>query len=203
MVIWFWGTMFLSVGNTLIGYKSNPSKVSCTSVPNLLYKAQLFWVQWRNGKASTKNSKCNLTHFPWSDFGWFFFWSCLWPNERLKTKKLLLQFVQGRALFFVYWPDYRSKWLNNCSKMANITWAWLILRSQNYFQCLKPQCIQSSRVLVHAGTSKSTSRRHGIQAVIRQGHGIRCWCSDAVTLSSTMRLWTSFECTESWMCTRS
>jgi hypothetical protein len=29
---------------------------------------------------------------------------------------------------------------------------------------LKPHCIQSSRVLVPAGTSKSTLRRHGIQA---------------------------------------
>jgi cobyric acid synthase len=32
---------------------------------------------------------------------------------------------------------------------------------------LKPHCIQSSQVLVPAGTSKSTSRRHGIQAVTR------------------------------------
>jgi hypothetical protein len=31
-------------------------------------------------------------------------------------------------------------------------------------QLLKPHCIQSSRVLVPAGTSKSTSRCHGIQA---------------------------------------
>jgi hypothetical protein len=48
---------------------------------------------------------------------------------------------------------------------------------------LKPHCIQSSRVLVPAGTSKSTSRHPGRN----QGHGERCWCSDAVTLSSTMR----------------
>jgi hypothetical protein len=32
---------------------------------------------------------------------------------------------------------------------------------------LKPHCIQSSRVLVPVGTSKSTLRRHGIQAVAR------------------------------------
>jgi hypothetical protein len=32
---------------------------------------------------------------------------------------------------------------------------------------LKPHCIQSSRVLVSATTSKSTLRRHGIQAVTR------------------------------------
>jgi hypothetical protein len=30
---------------------------------------------------------------------------------------------------------------------------------------LKPHCIQSSRVLVPAGTSKSTLRRHGIQTM--------------------------------------
>jgi hypothetical protein len=32
---------------------------------------------------------------------------------------------------------------------------------------LKPHCIQSSRVLVPAGTSKSTLHRHGIQALAR------------------------------------
>jgi hypothetical protein len=31
---------------------------------------------------------------------------------------------------------------------------------------LKPHCIQSSQVLVPAGTSKSTLRRHGIQAAL-------------------------------------
>jgi hypothetical protein len=49
---------------------------------------------------------------------------------------------------------------------------------------LKPHCIQSSRVLVPAtGTSKSTSRRHCIQAVTR----VMTYVADAVTLSSTMR----------------
>jgi hypothetical protein len=48
---------------------------------------------------------------------------------------------------------------------------------------LKPHCIQSSRVLVPAGTSKSTSQHPGRNL----GHGVRCWCSDTVTLSSTMR----------------
>jgi hypothetical protein len=46
---------------------------------------------------------------------------------------------------------------------------------------LKPHCIQSSRVLVPVGTSKYTLRRRR-----NQGHGVRCWYSDAVTLSSTM-----------------
>jgi hypothetical protein len=50
---------------------------------------------------------------------------------------------------------------------------------------LKPHYIQSSRVLVPAGTSKSTLRRHGIQAVTR----VMVYVADAVTLtlSSTMR----------------
>jgi hypothetical protein len=48
---------------------------------------------------------------------------------------------------------------------------------------LKPHCIQSSRVLVPAGTSKSTSRRHSIQAVTK----VMAYVADAVTLSLTMR----------------
>jgi hypothetical protein len=43
---------------------------------------------------------------------------------------------------------------------------------------LKPHCIQSSRVLVPAGTSKSTLHRHGIQAVTR----VMAYVADAVTL---------------------
>jgi hypothetical protein len=43
---------------------------------------------------------------------------------------------------------------------------------------LKPHCIQSSRVLVPAGTIKSTSRRHSIQAVTR----VMAYVADAVTL---------------------
>jgi hypothetical protein len=42
---------------------------------------------------------------------------------------------------------------------------------------LKPHCIQSSRVLVPAGT-KSMSCRHGIQAVTR----VMAYVADAVTL---------------------
>jgi hypothetical protein len=45
---------------------------------------------------------------------------------------------------------------------AKILYASILL-----FHQLKPHCIQSSRMLVPAGTSKSTSRRHGIQAVTR------------------------------------
>jgi hypothetical protein len=45
---------------------------------------------------------------------------------------------------------------------------------------LKPHCIQSSRVLVQIHV---TSSRHPGR---NQGHGVRYWCSDAVTLSSTM-----------------
>jgi hypothetical protein len=48
---------------------------------------------------------------------------------------------------------------------------------------LKPHCIQSSRVLVPAGTRKPTLRRHGIQAITRD----MVYVADAVTLSSTMR----------------
>jgi hypothetical protein len=43
---------------------------------------------------------------------------------------------------------------------------------------LKPHCIQSSRVIVPAGTSKSTPRCHGIQAVTR----VMAYVADAVTL---------------------
>jgi hypothetical protein len=50
--------------------------------------------------------------------------------------------------------------------------------AKNYGHHLKPHCIQSSRVLVPAGTSKSTSRRHGIQAVIR----VMAHIADAVKL---------------------
>jgi hypothetical protein len=46
------------------------------------------------------------------------------------------------------------------------------------FKTLKPHCIQSSRVLVPAGTSKSTSRRHSIQAVTR----VMAYVIDAVIL---------------------
>jgi hypothetical protein len=35
-----------------------------------------------------------------------------------------------------------------------------------HLHLLKPHCIQSSRVLVPTGTSKSTLRRHGIQAAV-------------------------------------
>jgi hypothetical protein len=45
-------------------------------------------------------------------------------------------------------------------------------------QCGFKHCIQSSRVLVPAGTSKSTLRRHGIQAVTR----VMAYVADAVTL---------------------
>jgi hypothetical protein len=44
---------------------------------------------------------------------------------------------------------------------------------------LKPHCIQSSQVLVPVGTSKSTSRRHGIQAGTRVMAYV---ANDAVTL---------------------
>jgi hypothetical protein len=47
---------------------------------------------------------------------------------------------------------------------------------------LKPHCIQSSRVLVPAGTSKSMLHRHGIQAITR----VMAYVTNAVTLSSTM-----------------
>jgi hypothetical protein len=43
---------------------------------------------------------------------------------------------------------------------------------------LKPHCIQSSRVLVPAGTSKSTLRRHSIQARTR----VMAYVADAPTL---------------------
>jgi hypothetical protein len=43
---------------------------------------------------------------------------------------------------------------------------------------LKPHCIQSNRVFAPAGTSKSTSRCHGIQAVTR----VMAYVADAVTL---------------------
>jgi hypothetical protein len=43
---------------------------------------------------------------------------------------------------------------------------------------LKPHCIQSSRVLVPAGTSKSMLHHHGIQAVTR----VIAYVADAVTL---------------------
>jgi hypothetical protein len=45
-------------------------------------------------------------------------------------------------------------------------------------QHLKPHCIESSRVLVPAGTSKSMLRRHGIQAVTR----VMAYVTNAVTL---------------------
>jgi hypothetical protein len=48
---------------------------------------------------------------------------------------------------------------------------------------LKPHCIQSSRVLVPADTSKSMLRRHGIQAVTR----VMAYVANAVTLFSTVR----------------
>jgi hypothetical protein len=41
----------------------------------------------------------------------------------------------------------------------------------------KPHCIQSSRVLVPAGTRKSMLRRHGIQAVTM----VMAYVADAVT----------------------
>jgi hypothetical protein len=44
-------------------------------------------------------------------------------------------------------------------------------------------CIQSSRVLVPAGTSKSMLPRYSIQAVTR----VMAYIANAVTLSSTMR----------------
>jgi hypothetical protein len=43
---------------------------------------------------------------------------------------------------------------------------------------LKPHCIQSSRVLVPAGTSNSTLRRHGIQAETI----VMAYVTNAVTL---------------------
>jgi hypothetical protein len=43
---------------------------------------------------------------------------------------------------------------------------------------LKPHCIQSSRVLVPTGTSKSMLPRHGIQAVTK----VMAYVADAVTL---------------------
>jgi hypothetical protein len=47
------------------------------------------------------------------------------------------------------------------------------------FILLKPHCIQSSRVLVPAGTSKSMLCHHGIQAVTR----VMAYVAHAVTLS--------------------
>jgi hypothetical protein len=47
---------------------------------------------------------------------------------------------------------------------------------KNKLQYLKPHCIQSSRVLVPAGTSKSTLRHHGIQAVT----SVMAYVADAV-----------------------
>jgi hypothetical protein len=54
-------------------------------------------------------------------------------------------------------------------------------KMQMKVRILKPHCIQSSRVLVPAGTSKSMLRRRGIQAVTM------AYIADAVILSSTMR----------------
>jgi hypothetical protein len=56
---------------------------------------------------------------------------------------------------------------------------------------LKPHFIHSSRVLVPAGTSKSTLRRHDIQAITM----VMAYIANAVTPSSTMRTG-SFECTD-------
>jgi hypothetical protein len=39
---------------------------------------------------------------------------------------------------------------------------WKIFVSKKIVELLKPHCIQSSQVLVPAGTIKSTLRRHGI-----------------------------------------
>jgi hypothetical protein len=59
---------------------------------------------------------------------------------------------------------------------------------------LKPRCIQSSRVIVPAGTSKSTSRRHGIQAVTRVmayvADAVTQWRCDVVFNNVYWRLWT-------------
>jgi hypothetical protein len=50
-------------------------------------------------------------------------------------------------------------------------------------QSLKPHFIQSSRVLVPAGTSKLTLRRHGIQTVTR----VMVYVADAVTLQRCLQ----------------
>jgi hypothetical protein len=60
---------------------------------------------------------------------------------------------------------------------------------------LKPHCIQSSRVLVPAGTSKSTLRRQGIQAVTRvMAYTLLMqWRCDVVFNNAYWRLCTSSE----------
>jgi hypothetical protein len=56
--------------------------------------------------------------------------------------------------------------------------AFLLCGSINVFFHLKPHCIQSSRVLVLAGTSKSMLRRHVFQAITR----VMAYVNNAVTL---------------------
>jgi hypothetical protein len=53
-------------------------------------------------------------------------------------------------------------------------YAHVALPTQVSLLMLKPHCIQSSRVLVPAGTSKSTLRRHGIQVSIKDARIWQC-----------------------------
>jgi hypothetical protein len=66
---------------------------------------------------------------------------------------------------FVIWPILCQQGYKRevTLQVGAIDWKTALIKRPQ----LKPHCIQSSRVLVPAGTSKSTSRRHGIQAVTR------------------------------------
>jgi hypothetical protein len=75
---------------------------------------------------------------------------------------------------------YRASWTFN-ALCYRLRFDKILPKQVGYFGIminLKPHCIQSSRVVVPAGTSKSTSRRHGIQVVTR----VMAYVADAVTL---------------------
>jgi hypothetical protein len=72
------------------------------------------------------------------------------------------------------WPCFLTTVLRLILQRMAIRMSQLITLSA--FHSLKPHCIQSSWVLVPAGTSKSTLRRHSIQAVTM------AYVADAVTL---------------------
>jgi hypothetical protein len=126
----------------------------------------------------------------------FFFKQWKWPPWVMNLIHLRMQYTTPNALILFHLGAHHAenpkiRFQENASstqifiteRLGPILYLYFQLTynvdgSRSSYCYLKPHCIQSSRVVVPAGTSKSTLRRHGIQAVTR----VMAYIANAVTL---------------------
>jgi hypothetical protein len=111
-------------------------------------------------------------------------------EEDFRTTGVIRKVVHG--IFTLFSELFLLLWYSKYTPMISCHIDYTVRICFDFL--LKPHCIQSSQVLVPAGTSKSTLRRHGIQAVTRVtaciANAVTLWrCLQQCVLAASRYLW--------------